>query len=154
MDECKPLPDGRFFVKALNGGDAESLLSEDFLTDYIALVSKGNSLLCKVLAVFQHPELGQFMAMVNCLPTHVDSWSAIYDLKGSADDKCMVEDGERVPEVHKRCWNLGWMLCEATGRGFHSSAFRLNVSALCGIGRAFRGCLGGVQEGFGGISGC
>jgi len=36
-----------------------------------------------------------------------------------------------------------------TGRGLHSSTFRLNVSALCGIGGAFRGYLGGVY----GVSG-
>ena len=55
------------------------------------------------------------MAMANCLPAHINSWSGLYDLKGSADDKIMVEDGERVPEMHKRCWNASWMLCEATG---------------------------------------
>jgi hypothetical protein len=30
------------------------------------------------------------------------------------------------------------------GRGLHSSTFWLNLSAFCGIGGAFRGCLGGV----------
>jgi len=30
------------------------------------------------------------------------------------------------------------------GMGLHSSTFRLNVSAFCGIGGALRGCLGGV----------
>ena len=30
----------------------------------------------------------------------------------------------------------------ARGRGLHSSTFRLNVSALCEIGGAFRACLG------------
>jgi hypothetical protein len=43
------------------------------------------------------------------------------------------------------------------GRGLHSSTFRLNVSALCGIGGAFRGCLGvvyGVSGGIGGRLGC
>ena len=30
------------------------------------------------------------------------------------------------------------------GRGSHSSPCLLNVSALCGIGGAFRGCLGGT----------
>ena len=29
-------------------------------------------------------------------------------------------------------------------RGLHSSTFRLNCSAFCGTGVAFRGCLGGV----------
>ena len=67
------------------------------------------------MAVFDHPTIGRVLVMANCLPTHVDTWSGLYDLKGSADDKVMVEDGERVPEVHKRCWNLSWMLCEATG---------------------------------------
>lgn len=78
-------------------------------------LSQGSSLLCKVVAVFKHPKLGQFLAMANCLPTHIETWSGLYDLKGSTDDKVMVEDGERVPEVHKRCWNVGWMLSEATG---------------------------------------
>ena len=41
------------------------------------------------------------------------------------------------------------------GRGLHSSTFRLNVSAFCGIGGAFRGgCLGGVQEVSSAIWGC
>ena len=33
---------------------------------------------------------------------------------------------------------------KAVGRGLHSSTFRLNISALCGIGDSCRGCLGGV----------
>jgi hypothetical protein len=37
----------------------------------------------------------------------------------------------------------------AVGRGLHWSAFRLNISALCGIGGVFRGYLGGVK----GVSG-
>jgi len=37
----------------------------------------------------------------------------------------------------------------SSGRGLHSSTFQLNVSALCGIGVAFRGCPGGVE----GVSG-
>jgi hypothetical protein len=32
----------------------------------------------------------------------------------------------------------------ALGRGCHTSTFRLNVSALCEIGGAFRGYLGGA----------
>ena len=35
-----------------------------------------------------------------------------------------------------------------TGRGLHSSAFRLNVSAFCGIGGALRDCLGVVLRVF------
>jgi len=33
----------------------------------------------------------------------------------------------------------------AAGRGLHSSTSQLNVSAFCGIGGAFRGCLSGVE---------
>ena len=41
-------------------------------------------------------------------------------------------------------------------RGLHSSTFRLNVSAFCGIGGAFWDCLGaayGVLRGIGGYYG-
>ena len=38
----------------------------------------------------------------------------------------------------------------AGGRGLHSSTFQLNVSALRGIGGAFKGCSGGVR----GVRGC
>ena len=33
----------------------------------------------------------------------------------------------------------------SAGRGLHSSTSRLNLSAFCGIGGAFRGCLGVIQ---------
>ena len=36
------------------------------------------------------------------------------------------------------------LLLEPPGRGLHSPTVRLNVSALCGIGGAFRVCFGGV----------
>jgi len=34
----------------------------------------------------------------------------------------------------------------AGGRGLHSSTFQLNASAFCGIGAAFRRCLGVFRE--------
>jgi hypothetical protein len=39
-------------------------------------------------------------------------------------------------------------------RGLHSSTFWLNISAFCGKGGAFRGCLGVVEQVLGGIWGC
>ena len=36
----------------------------------------------------------------------------------------------------------------------NSSTFRLNVSAFCGIGGAFRACLGGVWGVTGAVRGC
>ena len=50
--------------------------------------------------------------------------------------------------------NKSALLTYVAGRGLHSSTFRLNVSAFCGTGGAFRGCLGGAQEVNGGITGC
>jgi len=35
---------------------------------------------------------------------------------------------------------------EPTGRGLHSSTFQLNVSAFCGIGVAWRVCLGVIMR--------
>ena len=40
-----------------------------------------------------------------------------------------------------------------TRHGLHSSTFRLNVSAFRGIGVAYRGCSGNIEEVFGGIRG-
>ena len=39
-------------------------------------------------------------------------------------------------------------------RGLLSSTFRLSVSAFCGAGGAFRGCLGGVQGVLRGLRAC
>jgi hypothetical protein len=72
-------------------------------------------LICKIAAVFEHTTLGKFIAMANCLPACINSWSGLYDLKGSADDKILVEDGVQVPEAHKRFWNIDLVVCEATG---------------------------------------
>jgi hypothetical protein len=43
-----------------------------------------------------------------------------------------------------------WIL----GRALHSSTFRLNLSAFCGTGGAFRGCLWGVKGVSEGIMRC
>ena len=40
------------------------------------------------------------------------------------------------------------------GRGLHSFTFRLNLSTLCGIGGACRGCSVGVYGDFGGMRDC
>ena len=40
-----------------------------------------------------------------------------------------------------------WAAWVVRPRGLHSSIFRLNVSALCGIGGAFWACLEGVSGG-------
>jgi len=64
----------------------------------------------------------------------------------SADDARAL-DVEACTQRREEGVALGMTLLEIglfTGRGLHSSTFRLNASTLCGIGGAFRGCLGGV----------
>jgi len=46
-----------------------------------------------------------FIVMANCMPG-ADKVKDMYDLKGSADDKTQVQNGVKVPEVHKRCWSM------------------------------------------------
>jgi hypothetical protein len=48
--------------------------------------------------------------------------------------------GEQQKITELRLEKLGVVF---QGRGLHSSTFRLNVSALCGIGVALRDCRGG-----------
>jgi hypothetical protein len=51
-----------------------------------------------------------------------------------------------VPSSHLP-WSL--MTLKPMARGLHSSTFRLNVSAFCGIGCARKGCLWGVMGYYG-----
>ena len=95
-DKLARSADFSFFVKQLSAGDAKKLSNVDFLKDYVSRVSNGSSLICRFMAVIVHPNLGDFLVMANCLPADLNiEWSRIYDLKGSADDKTLVEDGER-----------------------------------------------------------
>jgi hypothetical protein len=62
----------------------------------------------------------------------------------------------READVGKAVTLCGWVDKQRNmgGRGLHSSTFRLNVSAFCGMGGAFRGCLGGEWEVLGVRCGC
>jgi hypothetical protein len=55
-------------------------------------------------------------------------------------DKCKPLDSGRARRLRRVARFPRWR----GGRGLHSSTFRLNVSALCGIGGALGGCVGGV----------
>jgi len=50
--------------------------------------------------------------MNNCVSPRVKTWSQLYDLKGTADDKTLVKDGVDVPQAHKRFYNLPVMVKE------------------------------------------
>jgi len=56
-----------------------------------------------------------------------------------------VDDHHSMHNVwHWIEWVGNTLIFLLAGRGLHSSTFRLDVSAFCGIGGAFRGFLGGV----------
>ena len=114
-DTMSKTRDGRFFVKTLNERDGKSLLREAFLRAYVARATTGQSLVTKIFAVFKHPSLGKFVVMNNCLSPKVKTWSRLYDLKGTADDKTLVADGFSVPHAHKRFYQLNLMMRECFG---------------------------------------
>jgi len=58
------------------------------------------------------------------------------------------------PLKHRKVSALGGSMTQPRNRGLQSSTFRLNVSAFCGIGGAFRGRLEGVYEVLVGVRGC
>lgn len=114
-DTMSKTRDGRFFVKTLNDQDGKSLLEEAFLRAYVARATTGQSLVTKIFAVFKHPSLGNFVVMNNCLSPRVKTWSRLYDLKGTADDKTLVTDGFSVPHAHKRFYQLNLLVRECFG---------------------------------------
>ena len=106
---------GGYFVKTLNDTDGGSLLRDEFLKDYVARATCGQSLLAKIFAVVDNPTLGRFIVMGNCVNPRVKSWSRLYDLKGTADDKTLVEDGKSLVAVHKRFYRLDLLVRECFG---------------------------------------
>jgi len=65
------------------------------------------------------------------------------------------------PSARRRCDPPAWPphaawrrpRCAPWSRGLHLSTFRVNLSALCGMGGECRGCVGGVQGVSGGVGG-
>lgn len=107
-----------FFVKEVCGEDEETIRAADFQAAYVEHMTTRPSFICRFLALFVRATDGKtYVAMGNCLPADKSAegeggWHKVYDLKGTADDKLMVLDGEEVEQVHKRCWNVPWMASE------------------------------------------
>jgi len=104
-----------YFVKTLNATDGSSLLRDEFLKDYVSRATCGQSFLAKIFAVVEHPELGRFVVMGNCVNPRVKSWSRLYDLKGTADDKTLVADGLSIVQAHKRFYRVNLFIRECFG---------------------------------------
>jgi len=117
-----------YFIKEMNAGDHKTLLglAED-LAEQITNPDKP-SILAPLIAHFWGEDgKKSYLAMTNCM-TSKGPYLKMYDLKGCADDKLLVDDGERVHEVHKRVWNLGlWCGCGGDPR---SKYFNGKLEAL------------------------
>ncbi|CAD7974435.1 unnamed protein product [Amoebophrya sp. A25] len=108
--------DRKFIVKQLSAGDHATLL--DIAGHYVVHVLSGKTFLTLIPLHFEY-EGRQYMVMISCLAKSVDGYDfgigaegfdALYDLKGCADDKLMMQKGKKIVAVRKRIWHL-WMWC-------------------------------------------
>jgi len=108
-------------VKELSPSDHATLLTLAAAYSAHATSSEG-SLLAPLYAHFVRPATGVlYVAMGSVLPPLPAEITAaaspcIYDLKGTADDKTLVFEGERVVDVHKRFFNVPLRCCDFVAR--------------------------------------
>ena len=109
--------DRKYIVKGVGGNDQDALLRH--AEALCARMASNETLMSKMLWHFEIADgdhAGCYFVMNNCLPVLPKSfeWSNTFDLKGCCDDKVLYEEGERVEEVHKRCFSLGqcWYGCD------------------------------------------
>lgn len=106
--------DRSYLVKELSDGDHASLLK--FAPQIVDHLTEGRSLIVPMFLHFTRPATGKnYLVMRNALPSDRNViWHKLYDIKGNRDDKLMVDDGEDVPEVHKRCFYVHkcWYGCD------------------------------------------
>jgi len=101
--------DDTYIVKELSEDDHKTLLS--LATSYGQHVRGGDTVLCPVYLHFKDKvSHRKFFVMRNCVGT--GPFTALYDLKGCADDKTLEKDGNGVKAVHKRCWDVS-MWCRS-----------------------------------------
>lgn len=79
------------------------------------------TLLAPIYAHLRRPGGALYMVMRNCLPPRAPlaagtASSAIFDLKGTQDDKTLVWLDNPVPDVHKRFYNVCMRLCDCVKR--------------------------------------
>ena len=110
-----------YIVKQVTGSDQASLLK--YTEDLVSHLCTGESLIARFFLHFHVPLTGDdsdeyggkdYVVMNNWLPQFkgVSTYNQIYDLKGSADDKTLVRREKKIPEVHKRFYNVNmWSQC-------------------------------------------
>lgn len=115
--------DERFYVKEVKNCDHESLI--EHIVAYKTHLCETDTFVCRIFAHFRRPSDGKDYMIMNSWspvispehpllprePTGRSNTTEVFwrlmDLKGTCDDKIMIKDGKKVPEVHKRFWNLG-----------------------------------------------
>lgn len=109
-----------FIVKELSKGDHQTLLR--ITEGFCEHLRSGKSLLSPIFLHFRDKTTKRtFFAMRNCVGQ--GPFKALYDLKGCADDKMLEKDGQSIPAVHKRIWNVSmWSSCcwSSARRRYHS----------------------------------
>lgn len=94
---------GKYIVKEMSEGDHRTLL--EITEDYVDHVRNGDSRLCQIFLHYRDIKSGRkFFAMRN--EVGPKPHRSLYDLKGCADDKTIVDNGEVVKAVHKRIWQV------------------------------------------------
>lgn len=97
-----------FFVKQLNPGDHQVLVDPAFAQAFSAHITNAElpSVIGPIVAHFSNPNTRKnYMVMLNVL-SYDGQYHKQYDLKGCADDRLLVNDGERIVVVRKRIWSL------------------------------------------------
>ena len=110
-----------FVVKELSPSDHEALLR--LAPAYVVHATRHrDTLLAPFFAHFHRPSTGvHYVAMGSVLPAPVAAVAAasapsVYDLKGTADDKTLLYEGEKRRDVHKRFFNVGMRVCDLASR--------------------------------------
>mmetsp|Transcript_632 Transcript_632/g.817 ORF Transcript_632/g.817 Transcript_632/m.817 type:complete len:338 (+) Transcript_632:173-1186(+) len=106
-DPMKRTDDGFYFIKQMSNGDHKVLVDPVFAKDLAERVTDpaNPSIIGPIIAHVSNPDTKfTYIAMVNCL-RHQGKYFKQYDLKGCADDKLILHDGQPVPAVHKRVWS-------------------------------------------------
>jgi len=116
--------DRSYVVKELSPSDHATLLG--LAGPYsVHVASASGSLLAPLYAHFRRQDSGvDYVVMGSVLPPPMAEVVAaappcLYDLKGTADDKTLVYEGEKVLDVHKRFYNVGLRICDFLSKRCH-----------------------------------
>jgi len=92
-----------YIVKELSEGDHKVLL--DVTRSYYEHVTTGASLLCRMLMHFRDVKTKKaYLVMKN--EVGGGPFDDMFDLKGCADDKTLIQKGRSIRIVNKRIWNV------------------------------------------------